>query len=366
MKIRVDFKELWDEVERIGAKAGDFEWANTREPLELDGELAGGKEIDIGDVESIGGLLSYKGRQILLYIPEQYRIDEVAVSPEKGTKFHLADCRTLKEMRSRNRYNRYVGINGESQTFPVHGTSRHSGEHRDENVELKVCKNCLKHLNYKGYETGPTPKGKIFNEFNISEFFARHTTIFEYLPTQLYPKTKGYTSDWSEVSRKYRAEQNYCCEQCSVNLSEDKGLLHCHHINGNKPDNSYSNLKALCIDCHRRQPMHEHLGINAEQMARINKLREEQGLLDNSWESVIEYADTSFHGLLLNYQRAGLPPPQIGYDVQNSQSEIVANVEVAWPNKKDAVVIEPEVPEALPKVGWSAKTLNEAVLSFTR
>jgi hypothetical protein len=38
-----------------------------------------------------------------------------------------------------------------------------------------------------------------------------------------------------------------------------KDLLHVHHINGVKSDNSEMNLRVLCQYCHGEQPNHEHM-----------------------------------------------------------------------------------------------------------
>ncbi|WPU32705.1 HNH endonuclease [Pseudoalteromonas piscicida] len=66
---------------------------------------------------------------------------------------------------------------------------------------------------------------------------------------------------------------HYTCEQCGVELSQYKRLLHTHHINGVKTDNSISNLRALCLDCHKKQPKHEHMHVTHNDQLIINQLR---------------------------------------------------------------------------------------------
>lgn len=60
---------------------------------------------------------------------------------------------------------------------------------------------------------------------------------------------------WEKLSRWYRKERNWTCEECEVDLSQDTRLLHTHHILG-RGFNSPQHLKALCIACHSEVPGH--------------------------------------------------------------------------------------------------------------
>lgn len=366
MKLSLSFDSLWQNVNQMGASRSAFELNKEKsESFALDNEgLSRGVEISLSALEPVGGVLSIQGMQVLLYIPDQGgSIESVLKDGSKGKKFHVANCSTLHKMRAINRIERYIVTNDLSGNFNVHGSN-----YRIKNegtAKLVVCKNCLNHTNYKGYKNGSYPgptKGKIFKEFNLSEFFARHSTLFDHTPTQLEQTLVGYSEDWTEVSQKYRSSKNYCCEQCKADFSEHNYLLHSHHINGVKRDNSDANLQALCADCHRKQPMHQHMSISAKQMDTIYKLRREQGLFDdNTWDELLELTDTSFHGILQTYRHNGKPRPEVGYDVENSEQEVVITAEVAWALKKKAIVFNAKEVDILTTIGWSAITLNEAV-----
>jgi 5-methylcytosine-specific restriction endonuclease McrA len=73
---------------------------------------------------------------------------------------------------------------------------------------------------------------------------------------QPQPQKKGYTSDWGSVSNRYKKAQGWRCEHCGVYCGGpgDKPLLHVHHWDRNPRNNRDSNLVALCIQCHSRQP----------------------------------------------------------------------------------------------------------------
>ena len=88
----------------------------------------------------------------------------------------------------------------------------------------------------------------------------------------------NYTADWSRVSSELRARKNWTCECCGVDLKSQKELLHAHHMDGNRGNNKHSNLKSLCILCHKKQPMHENMDIRADEKMRLLKIREKQDL----------------------------------------------------------------------------------------
>ena len=62
----------------------------------------------------------------------------------------------------------------------------------------------------------------------------------------------GYTRDWEEISKKYKENKNYTCENCGLKIDDeyDRQYIHCHHIDRIKTNNIESNLKCLCLYCH--------------------------------------------------------------------------------------------------------------------
>lgn len=104
MKLNVDFSRLHAVIERMGAKRVEIIIDGGREGLEpIDIELGEGKEIELKDVEYGTGLLSYKGRQILLYIQDHGgSVGKALKDGAVGKKYHVADCRTLQSMRAKS------------------------------------------------------------------------------------------------------------------------------------------------------------------------------------------------------------------------------------------------------------------------
>ena len=369
MKINVDLTALWNTVRQMGAKERSINlnqiWDDTE--IDLDAELSTtGLEINLDEIESTEGLLNYRGRQVLLFIPDQgLSIDKVLEDPTAGRKFHVSDCRTLDEMRAKKRFERYKVTNNISGEFNVFGMSKLTNKTLDGEVKLNVCSNCLNKLNYKGADIGTSSDRKlIVKDFDLAEFFSKYSSIFKSMPKQhIREAKKGYTSDWKQVSEEVRKQKNYTCQECKVCLKDNKNLLHTHHINGVKSDNDKNNLQALCADCHRKQDFHQHMYVAHTDIVQLNKLRREQGCAETeNWEDAYKIADPACHGILAYCQKKGFSIPEIGYEITNGVGEVIAEVELAWPHKNFAVAIG----ETVNIDGWIIKGLGEAMDYFSQ
>lgn len=315
MRIDINLDALWSSVRQMGAESASVDLNVDWGPeIEFDKELSStGVEISLEDLVSVQGLLSVQGRQVLLFIPDHgSKVLEALMDGSVGKKFHIAHCKTLDDMKRRNRFERYTVTNNQSGLFEIYGydldNRTHSGETR-----LNVCKNCLKHLNYNNARTANLDS--IVKSFDIPAFFSTYSSLFKQLPKNIGQQHQGYSSDWQEVSVKVRQAANYTCRKCQVNLSTEKQLLHVHHKNGVKSDNSGSNLEPLCADCHRKEDFHDHMFIPHSDTQLINRLRREQGLMDNdnhSWDAVFKCADPAVHGLLDHARNKNYMPPEIG------------------------------------------------------
>ena len=168
----------------------------------------------------------------------------------------------------------------------------------------------------------------------------------------------GYTEDWSKISSHYRVEKGFQCEQCNVNLRSNRGLLHVHHVNGVKSDNSPRNLKALCIDCHSKQPMHSHMALSHSERQLINKLRLEQGILEDlgEWGTLFDFSDPGLHGVLHACKKFGTTLPEVGFYLSDSFGDLAAKIELAWPKHKFGIAISSDAEKIAYSVNGSGKT----------
>ncbi len=341
MKLRVDFSELV----RLGAlmmpQGSDFVLHRSAEFEPLDIELGIGKDIDIGELDESSHLLSYKGRQVLLYIKDHTgKMDAALADPARGNRFHISHCKTLEDMKMKNRFQRYVATNRLDGMFSIEEAGRWGQDSRTQDTKLMVCKYCLEKLNYKN-SSDYKARQQVFNSFSLMEFFSCYSTCFKYMPKGLNDTASiGYTSDWPKISRRVREDAGYICGQCKIDLTGHKNLCDVHHVNGVKSDNHPSNLRVLCKDCHRKQPFHFGVYLSSKDMDVIRKLRAGLNLFDGAdWDDVFALTDTSIHGDISFMQKRGFPPPVPGYDVLNERHEVQATLEAAWPDQRIAVHI---------------------------
>lgn len=220
---------------------------------------------------SLGELLEYKGRKICAYIRDQKaKVDFHNKTSEY--RYHLCNCGTLQSMKNIGREHRYLATQRSDGLFEVYDTT--VKPERKDNVEMKLCKNCVEILKKKGIYSTP---------FFLKKYYEKNDS---YTPKTIKKiekvrKIQTYSPNQKHISLEYRKANNFVCQICSVKCGESSGLLHLHHKNGNVADNDRSNLSVLCVDCHSKQPRHGRVLANSkfkQQVDMITKLRKEQGI----------------------------------------------------------------------------------------
>lgn len=225
----------------------------------VESQLFAGINVTIDDLDTTEGVFTYHGRQIVIYIKDHGLLQDVVSDPKAGNKVHMRDCRTIDNMKRKNRYNRYVATTRNDGSFLVD-----LGHGNDTDAKLLPCQNCLSDINYQGFR-GQSYAGKqrILAEFDFEEMFEDYSVLFSRTPkyTDRTALPATYTKEWSSRSHSLRSRANWVCQECKVDCSprELRKWLHVHHIDGVKSNNAVRNLKVLCVECHAREPNHGHM-----------------------------------------------------------------------------------------------------------
>lgn len=278
MKLEVNFNALVVCVKKMGCNEFvPFQLEHPRNlslpEFDIGLETSAGLEVKLEEIELVNGVFTFNGKQVLLFIPDHsYKgVETVKSDPSQGNKYHLTYCEALRNMRLKNRFNRYFATTNRDGYFKIYDNLKNESE-----VPLYVCKYCLAELNYRNYLNN---RAFVFQNFNLEEFFNYYLAILDNLPKDIGQNKAGYADNWAEISRNLRASKYWCCEDCGVNLSNHRHLLDVHHKNGVKQDNSPQNLKVVCRECHKKQDSHEHLTISIGDLTILADLRRQQGLM---------------------------------------------------------------------------------------
>lgn len=292
MKLDINLSGLEQSLRSIGGKKATLsqlrQTTTMSNPLEI--ELLQNDEVlinspeDLENIKHPAGLIAFGNTQVSLHIAHPNEDEEsLSLKPAGKTRYHIAECRTLHAMREGGRFDRYVAGKRLDGLFTVTSYDRETrirGEKMD--AELAPCYNCLMSLDYDDFTTASHGKRReIIKNFKLDKFFEENKSIFRCLPlfTSETMPAGDYLENWSNISRKFRERKKWTCECCGVELSNNKGLLHSHHKDGNKGNNKYSNLRALCVTCHKAQPHHGQIHVKAEENIRLMELRTKQNLL---------------------------------------------------------------------------------------
>ena len=253
-------ENLNDLRKTVGADYIDWSGASGWNPLDINDLLrklvsAGEVELDIKDLTfAKDNTLELKGRKVIVYIRDQYKryYDE-------GYKFRISSCDVLLNFQRDGRYfGRYVAKITIDNSFLVNILEGYGSRIVDtKTIEMKVCKRCLYHLNYKKYARTYS-KDVIYTSFSLEEFFSIYPSngVTQPIHTERTSPTNLYPSDFEKIAVELKTRHGYTCQECATSYRHDTEQIHVHHLNSNKGDNRLSNLMVLCKACHAKRHPH--------------------------------------------------------------------------------------------------------------
>ncbi|SHK19614.1 hypothetical protein SAMN05444159_2673 [Bradyrhizobium lablabi] len=224
---------------------------------EGDGLEVGFDEINIHD----DGTLIYKNARVLLYIRDVHQYQEQVSLP----KYHLAHCPVLKNMSEIGRSHRYLisaRVDGIFRLNVFRGDRM-----KTQNQTLNVCQHCLSTLEFNGFKNNLTRPERTLhvNAFTPANFFEQYPRLLDgtgYGGGDVTP-INAYPADFARISTLVRTVAGWRCQEatCKYDCSSPalRQYLHVHHLNGNRADSGRKNLKAVCVECHAKQPKHSHV-----------------------------------------------------------------------------------------------------------
>lgn len=264
-----DFKNDGDLLalrQKMGAtRDGTFTTSYSPDSLtieEIERLETGGIDVTLNDITPLDdGTLSYKNRRVIVYIRDVSVLGDQFSAP----RFHVAHCRTLQDMKEKNKFGKYVVATRSNGTFDVNKIV--NGKKLSSSSEkLLICQNCLDHLSFDGFSlTMFQPKRKkLVAEFTIEKFFEKYPRtlhLLEPVHTDVTAPMNEYPFNFNETSRRVREAKNWKCEKCDfvANENGEQKFLHVHHINGERYDSRPENFLVLCLGCHAKEPNHGHM-----------------------------------------------------------------------------------------------------------
>lgn len=195
------------------------------------------------------------------------------VSEYGNPKFHLFECSVIERFIEQGILSRfYFYSNSDLVTVTQRGTKI---EYK--NQKLSLCSKCSGMLSERNLDY-------IGNTEDFHNLLDLNDTEIENSNEEIETDIFNRPLNWRSISRAYRLEHNYTCEECGFGGDDlennyDKRYIHAHHIDGYALLNTHrSNLKSVCVLCHYNQDEHHKSNFEKPRMKKeldnfINKYK---------------------------------------------------------------------------------------------
>jgi DEAD/DEAH box helicase domain-containing protein len=106
------------------------------------------------------------------------------------------------------------------------------------------------------------------------------------------------------------------------------------------------------------------VGCNVAALAAAPAYQAASGMT-GAWESAAGLAVPAVQALLVGLYAAGVPAPEVGFELMGSDGCVAADCELAWPSKRIAVLLIPDDAPAFIAAGWTVCRADDATLLDT-
>jgi hypothetical protein len=197
------------------------------------------------DIELLeNGTFAYQNAPVLLliYTPKQWGERDFRLP-----KFHLCNCRTWVEMKSKDRTESYVASTRVDGTFELEVYVSHG---RPETVreKLSVCEHCLERLAWKGYQQTFTSERRrqAVESFAPAEFLKKNRQAMVRNKRRLKLQAGTFSLDYDGAASALKSAAGFRCQAlgCGRLLAALGERRFLHVLNG----------AVICVRCEAKQP----------------------------------------------------------------------------------------------------------------
>ncbi|MCC9063648.1 hypothetical protein [Flavobacterium piscisymbiosum] len=150
-------------------------------------------------------------------------------------KFHITNCSVIQDQKNKGYFNGHYFWHN-SNTVTIEDRNTHE---MYENININLCSRCSDQANIENYRS---TQG-FFDLLDIQDNDPINNAELDMF---------GYVKDWRQISKKFRIENEFTCDICTIKIENrvDQRFIQVHHRNGNKLINKRDNLQCLCTLCH--------------------------------------------------------------------------------------------------------------------
>jgi hypothetical protein len=226
----------------MGARVSDYfgrQPAGANEVIEAEDFI----EVQLfNDQLVVDNTLQYLGRDVICYMRNQ-RVGQINEHNLSSFKFHLTYCNAIARAINAHRDTRFRLHRRRDNVFEVYPVIGRRVSQNPVQVEMKVCRGCLKSLHYPGYANGtPEQKDHIVETFDIANYLDHG--IRGIAPQVAEPMIR------MDRDRHIIQRSNKRCSQCARNLQAHPEWLRVHHLNGLTFDYRRENTEVVCLRCY--------------------------------------------------------------------------------------------------------------------